>query len=214
MGGQRTYVTFRRRQPIDPLPIQAITDIAVLFPKKGDVIPHSFRVVSKNINKGSVTAAEVYLCYKQSIIQPPSLIFEPTLISRYPLINHDAKHFSLTLIEKDCANIAMPNGASVQYWSFNAAHRTVALPQFSTFVLTNHLGVTVRSFLYASCLLVFFRVPYHVDYRGALDIKSNPVSGRISENCPVRYPAGLLTESNRTSISDKFHNSRMKWSKF
>ena len=144
VGGQRTYITFRRRHATDPLPILAITDIAVYFPKKGDVIPHSFIVVSKNINKGSVTAAEVYLCYKKSIIQPPSLIFEPTLISRYPLMNQDAKHFSLTLIEKDCANIAMPNGASVQYWSFNAANKTVALPQFSTFVLTNHLGVTVR----------------------------------------------------------------------
>ena len=89
---------------------------------------------------GSLTAAEVYLCYKNSIIQAPSLVYEPAVISRYPL--SDANHFSLSPIERDCANITMPNGASIQYWMPFGA-RNVAVPHFSTFLLTNQLGVTV-----------------------------------------------------------------------
>ena len=36
--------------------------------------------------------------------------------------------------------------------------------------------------------------------RGVLDIKSSQVSGRISEKCPIRYPAEILTKSGRTNI--------------
>ena len=140
VGGQRTYLTCRKRKPTDEIPVLAITDIAVIFPKKGDTVPHSFLVVNKNINKGSLTAAEVFLCYKKSAIQPPSLVYEPCVISRYPL--SDVNHFALSGIERDCANIAMPCGASIQYWS-TLGSKSVAIPQFSTFLLTNHLGVTV-----------------------------------------------------------------------
>ena len=36
--------------------------------------------------------------------------------------------------------------------------------------------------------------------RDVQDIESGPVSGRISEKCPVWYPAGFLTELGRTNI--------------
>ena len=45
---------------------------------------------------------------------------------------------------------------------------------------------------------------------GVLNINSGPVSGRISRKSPVRCPAGLLTESDRTNILANDRISEMK----
>ncbi|PIK51113.1 putative C-myc promoter-binding protein [Apostichopus japonicus] len=135
VSSQRAYITFRKAKADSPHNTLAVIDITVILTNKGETPPHAFNLINKNLNKGSMVGNDVYICYKKSAILGNSLVYEPALLSRYPL--EDYPEFSLPdSVSKFC----MPLGATIECWPKGHTH---PLPLFSTFVLTDQGGAKV-----------------------------------------------------------------------
>lgn len=52
----KTFVTYRRAQPTMPCNALVVTDICVINVSRGEVPPHAFCIINKNLNKGIVSA--------------------------------------------------------------------------------------------------------------------------------------------------------------
>ncbi|XP_065199879.1 C-myc promoter-binding protein isoform X2 [Planococcus citri] len=123
----KTFVTYRRAQPTMPCNALVVTDICVINVSKGEVPPHAFCIINKNLNKG-IVGSEIYLCYKKSMNQAPAITYKPAILSRYPIT--DKKSFPLP---QSVPLFCLPMGATLEVWPFNAQQPA---PVFSTFVLT------------------------------------------------------------------------------
>uniref|UniRef100_A0A665U9C2 DENN/MADD domain containing 4B n=1 Tax=Echeneis naucrates TaxID=173247 RepID=A0A665U9C2_ECHNA len=110
----RVFLTYRRALDSQGLHTVGITDIALLLPSKGEVAPHTFCRVDKNLNTGMWGPA-LYLCYK-----------------RYP--SEDLEAFPLP---ESVPVFCLPMGVTVESWPLNTKYQ---LPVFSTFVLTSASG--------------------------------------------------------------------------
>uniref|UniRef100_A0AAY4E1I7 DENN/MADD domain containing 4B n=1 Tax=Denticeps clupeoides TaxID=299321 RepID=A0AAY4E1I7_9TELE len=127
----RTFLMYRRAPDSQALNTLGITDISLLMPSKGEVAPHTFCRVDKNLNTGMWGPA-LYLCYKRAVAKANALVYEAGLISRYP--EEDLESFPLP---DSVPVFCLPMGVTVESWPLNTKYQ---LPVFSTFVLTTAFG--------------------------------------------------------------------------
>ncbi|CAI5661474.1 unnamed protein product [Oreochromis niloticus] len=127
----RVFMTYRRALDSQGLHTLGVTDIALLLPSKGEVAPHTFCRVDKNLNTGMWGPA-LHVCYKRAVATANALVFEADLISRYP--EEDLDSFPLP---ESVPVFCLPMGVTVESWPQNTKYQ---LPVFSTFVLTSASG--------------------------------------------------------------------------
>ncbi|XP_013769054.1 DENN domain-containing protein 4B [Pundamilia nyererei] len=127
----RVFLTYRRAPDSQGLHTLGVTDIALLLPSKGEVAPHTFCRVDKNLNTGMWGPA-LHVCYKRAVATANALVFEADLISRYP--EEDLDSFPLP---ESVPVFCLPMGVTVESWPQNTKYQ---LPVFSTFVLTSASG--------------------------------------------------------------------------
>uniref|UniRef100_UPI0037E79AB4 DENN domain-containing protein 4C isoform X2 n=1 Tax=Semicossyphus pulcher TaxID=241346 RepID=UPI0037E79AB4 len=144
----RIFITFRRAPPVQPQNSLAVTDICVIVTSKGEIPPHTFCKVDKNLNCG-MWGSNVFLCYKKSVSASNSISYKAGLIFRYPEENYES--FPLS---ESVPLFCLPMGANIECWAPNTRD---PLPVFSTFVLTISSGEKV----YGSAIQ--FYEPYPVD---------------------------------------------------
>ncbi|XP_030637419.1 DENN domain-containing protein 4B [Chanos chanos] len=130
----RTFLMYRRAPDSQALNTLGVTDISLLLPSKGEVAPHTFCRVDKNLNTGMWGPA-LYLCYKRAVAKANALVYEAGLISRYP--EEDLESFPLP---DSVAVFCLPMGVTVESWPLNTKYQ---LPVFSTFVFTSAAGEKV-----------------------------------------------------------------------
>ncbi|CAN9509517.1 unnamed protein product [Ophioblennius macclurei] len=147
-SSQRIFITFRRAPPVQPQNSLAVTDICVILTSKGEIPPHTFCKVEKNLN-GGMWGSSVFLCYKKSVSSSNSLSYNAGLIFRYP--EEDYESFPLP---EPVPLFCLPMGAKIECW---APDTRDPLPVFSTFVLTISSGEKV----YGSAIQ--FYEPYPID---------------------------------------------------
>ncbi|XP_056269210.1 C-myc promoter-binding protein-like isoform X2 [Pseudoliparis swirei] len=133
-SSQRIYVTYRRAPESQPHSALAVTDICVILPGKGEMPPHTFCKVEKNLNS-SMWGSTVYLCYKKSVAKTNTIAYKAGLFSRYP--EEDYESFPLP---ESVPLFCLPMGATIECWPANTKY---SLPVFSTFVLTGASGEKV-----------------------------------------------------------------------
>ncbi|XP_058503689.1 DENN domain-containing protein 4B-like isoform X2 [Solea solea] len=127
----RVFLTYRRALDSQGLHTLGVTDISLLLPSKGEVAPHTFSRVEKNLNTG-MWGPGLYLCYKRAVAKANALVYEASLISRYP--EEDLEAFPLP---ESVPVFCLPMGVTVESWPLNTKYQ---LPVFSTFVLTSASG--------------------------------------------------------------------------
>ncbi|KAK2845148.1 hypothetical protein Q5P01_011807 [Channa striata] len=127
----RVFLTYRRALDSQGLHTLGVTDIALLLPSKGELAPHTFCRVDKNLNTGMWGPA-LYVCYKRAVAKANALVYEASLISRYP--QEDLEAFPLP---ESVPVFCLPMGVTVESWPLNAKYQ---LPVFSTFVFTSAYG--------------------------------------------------------------------------
>ncbi|XP_040923572.2 DENN domain-containing protein 4B-like isoform X1 [Betta splendens] len=130
-AAHRVFLTYRRALDSQGLHTLGITDIALLLPGKAEVAPHTFCRVEKNLNTGMWGPA-LYVCYKRAVAKANALVYEASLISRYP--EEDLEAFPLP---ESVPVFCLPMGVTVESWPLNAKYQ---LPVFSTFVFTSASG--------------------------------------------------------------------------
>ncbi|XP_038626145.1 DENN domain-containing protein 4C isoform X2 [Tachyglossus aculeatus] len=124
---QRIFITYRRAPPVRPQNSLAVTDICVIVTSKGEMPPHTFCKVEKNLNCG-MWGSSVFLCYKKSVPASNSIAYKAGLIFRYP--EDDYESFPLS---ESVPLFCLPMGATIECWDPQTKY---PLPIFSTFVLT------------------------------------------------------------------------------
>ncbi|KAM6967781.1 LOW QUALITY PROTEIN: DENN domain-containing protein 4B [Aplochiton taeniatus] len=130
-ASHRVFLTYRRAPDSQALHTLGVTDVSLLLPSKGEVAPHTFCRVDKNLNTGMWGPA-LYLCYKRAVAKANALVYEAGLISRYPEADLDS--FPLP---DSVPMFCLPMGSTVESWPLNTKYQ---LPVFSTFVLTSASG--------------------------------------------------------------------------
>eukprot|EP00118_Oscarella_pearsei_P021141 m.235821 g.235821 ORF g.235821 m.235821 type:complete len:1382 (+) comp40129_c1_seq15:72-4217(+) len=134
MNAKKTYLTFRK----EPLQVgahfrgMAITDLRVIYTNKGDMPPRGFTKLDKDLNSGLTMGSHAFLCFKKTMIKPPSINYRAAILSRYPMVDH--KTFELP---ESVPLFCLPFGVSIECWGETTAY---PLPTFSTFVLTGGTG--------------------------------------------------------------------------
>lgn len=126
-----TYITYRRAKTQSPFNQLVVVDLCVILNNKSEHPPHAFYSIKKNLNKSyyGMIGSEVFLCYKKTLLSPPSLCYTPQIISRFPL--QDYANFPLPgTVPLFC----LPTGANIELWPANLPMQR---PIASTFVLTS-----------------------------------------------------------------------------
>lgn len=77
----KTYITYRRANHTAPCNALVVTDVCIVITNKGDLPPHAFCQISKNLNKGMM-GNDVFLCYKKSMNRPTLLSYKPDVLFR------------------------------------------------------------------------------------------------------------------------------------
>ena len=142
-----TYLSYKRATEMSPCNELVVTDICVIIASKGEVPPHSFKVIEKTLNKGMM-GSDVYICYKQSMNRPDLISYKPEIQSRFPSKDNPVYPLDERVVPLFC----MPMGATLECWPANSA-RSVAVS--STFVLT----LPTRGKVYGSAIT--FYEEYH-----------------------------------------------------
>uniref|UniRef100_A0AAR2ISS7 DENN/MADD domain containing 4B n=1 Tax=Pygocentrus nattereri TaxID=42514 RepID=A0AAR2ISS7_PYGNA len=122
----RTFLMYRRAPDSQALNTLGVTDISLLMPSKGEVAPHTFCRVDKNLNTSMVLLIHSFT-FAHSLTY-----FVTRLISRYP--EEDLESFPLP---DSVPVFCLPMGVTVESWPLNTKYQ---LPVFSTFVLTSASG--------------------------------------------------------------------------
>uniref|UniRef100_T1KBU8 UDENN domain-containing protein n=1 Tax=Tetranychus urticae TaxID=32264 RepID=T1KBU8_TETUR len=133
-GTSRTFLTYRRAKENAPCNQLVVIDICVVLGNKNENPPHAYCQINKNLNKG-IIGSDVFICYKKSMNRPPLLRYEPTILERFPPVDHDS--YSLP---QSVPLFCMPMGATVECWPKKCQQPR---PLFSTFVLTSNAAVKV-----------------------------------------------------------------------
>ncbi|XP_054286289.1 DENN domain-containing protein Crag [Macrosteles quadrilineatus] len=143
----KTFLTYRRAPPSMPCNALVVTEIVVICTSKGEMPPHAFCMISKNLNKGLV-GADIFICYKKSMNRPNLITYKPGTLSRYP--HHDQDSFPLP---PSVPLFCLPMGATLEAWPSTARQPD---PVFSTFVLTVS---DAAQKVYGSAVTFYERVP-------------------------------------------------------
>lgn len=77
----RTYITYRRGNTTAACNSLVVTDICVIITNKGEMPPHAFCRIDKNLNKG-IVGSDVYLCYKKSMNRAKLISYQPSVLFR------------------------------------------------------------------------------------------------------------------------------------
>lgn len=126
-----TFISYRRAKTNSPFNQLVVVDLCVILNNKSEHPPHAFYSIKKNLNKSyyGMIGSEVFLCYKKTLLSPPSLCYTPQIVSRFPL--QDYANFPLPdTIPLFC----LPTGANIELWPSNYP---TPRPVGSTFVLTS-----------------------------------------------------------------------------
>ncbi|XP_013140292.1 PREDICTED: DENN domain-containing protein 4C [Papilio polytes] len=123
----KTFITYRRAHVSAPCNALVVVDVCVVVTSRGEMPPHAFCMINKNLNKGLI-GSDVFLCYKKSMNRPPLIAYKPEVLFRYPMVDRRSLAFP-TSVPLFC----LPMGATLELWPNNAAPPK---PVFSTFVLT------------------------------------------------------------------------------
>ncbi|XP_063215906.1 DENN domain-containing protein Crag isoform X2 [Bacillus rossius redtenbacheri] len=123
----KIFVTYRRASLSMPCNELVVTDICVILTNKGEMPPHAFCMINKNLNKGMV-GSDVFICYKKSMNRANLISYKPGILARYP--HHDHADFPFP---PPVPLFCLPMGATVESWPSCAKQPR---PVFSTFVLT------------------------------------------------------------------------------
>ncbi|GAB6018992.1 hypothetical protein CHUAL_000627 [Chamberlinius hualienensis] len=126
-GGSQTFIIYRRAKETDPCNSLVVTDMCVILLNKGESPPHTYCMITKNLNKGMLTS-DVYLCYKKSVNVPNALAFQPGLLGRFPL-----KDYESFPLPDSVPLFCLPMGANIECWPVTAKSPD---PVYSSFVLT------------------------------------------------------------------------------
>ncbi|KAG8330526.1 hypothetical protein J6590_061926 [Homalodisca vitripennis] len=143
----KTFLTYRRAPPSMPCSALVVTEIVVICSSKGEMPPHAFCMINKNLNKGLV-GADIFICYKKSMNRPSLITYKPGILSRYP--HQDQDSFPLPM---SVPLFCLPMGATLELWPVSASQPD---PVFSTFVLTVS---DAAQKVYGSAVTFYERVP-------------------------------------------------------
>uniref|UniRef100_A0A672FZQ7 DENN/MADD domain containing 4B n=1 Tax=Salarias fasciatus TaxID=181472 RepID=A0A672FZQ7_SALFA len=113
----RVFVTYRRAPDGQGLHSLGVTDITLLLPGKGEVAPHTFCRVDRNLNT-SMFGPALFLCYKRAVAKANALVYEASLISRYPA--EDLESFPLP---ESVPVFCLPMGVTVESWPLNTKYQ-------------------------------------------------------------------------------------------
>lgn len=124
-NSDRIYVTYRRAAEFACNSL-AVIDICVVAKSKGETPPHSFNEIKRDLNK-SLIGASIRICYRKAWIPAPQIKYTPTVLYRYPSVDHANVPFP-----GEVASFGLPMGASIESWP---ARLALPQPVISTFVL-------------------------------------------------------------------------------
>uniref|UniRef100_A0A0K0FDZ4 KH domain-containing protein n=1 Tax=Strongyloides venezuelensis TaxID=75913 RepID=A0A0K0FDZ4_STRVS len=143
---KQVYLTFRRLKTMSEISTnEVVTDICVINASNNEKCPASFYKIDKVFNK-SLTASNMYLCYKKSRRARRSISYSPKILDSF-------SNDSCKMISPDVANFCMPNGVEVVCWPITKPYPE---DQVSSFVLTDDKAKKT----YATCL-TFYELHNH-----------------------------------------------------
>ena len=136
-SNSQTYIIFKRADPYYLSPNDlVVTDVCVVI--KDEKAPHTFwKIADRNLNN-ALLGSDVFLCYKKAVVNRNFLMYQPSLLFRYPV-----EDLSSIPLPSDVSLFSMPMGASLEAWPKDT---TSPRPVFAKFVLTvsgNHNQVSV-----------------------------------------------------------------------
>ncbi|PAV58665.1 hypothetical protein WR25_10047 [Diploscapter pachys] len=133
-ASQAIYLTYRRAPPANPPSAFVVTDICIILSNKGEIPPHTFYKIPKNLNKGMV-GSDVYICYKKSQGLSNRLTYMPIVLDYFP--KREGHSDEEQQLAANVPIFCLPMGATIE--CLNAKYQ----PQdksFNTFVLTDVVG--------------------------------------------------------------------------
>lgn len=170
-NSNKIFLTYRRASDNAASDTLAVTDICVIVTNKGESPPHSYCLINRNLNKGTMVGSSVYLCYKKSVSKDCTIVYRPGLLDRYPRSDYEGVQLPELL-----PVFAMPMGAVLESWPERADHPK---PVFSSFVLTGADGEK----LYGAA--VTFYEPYPLECLNAQQAYALGLTGRSKKNKSV-----------------------------
>ncbi|CAD6196860.1 unnamed protein product [Caenorhabditis auriculariae] len=134
-ASQGIYLTYRRAQPSTSPSQFVVTDIKVILANKGEIPPHTYFKIPKNLNKGMV-GSDVFICYKKSQGTSKRLAYKPIVLDYFPRADQSPAMEDFKLAQ-NVAMFCLPMGALIESWPAKCQPPDRS---FSTFVLTDENG--------------------------------------------------------------------------
>ena len=110
LSSQRRYVTYRRANDKVCNSLAAI-DICVIIKSKGELAPHSFNEIPKNLNN-NLFGASIYICYKKALIPAKHIKYIPKVLFRYPQSDASLAY----KFPQQVSTFGLPMGAMIESW--------------------------------------------------------------------------------------------------
>ncbi|CAI2349882.1 unnamed protein product [Caenorhabditis sp. 36 PRJEB53466] len=134
-ASQGIFLTYRRAPPNSSQSQFVVTDIKVILANKGEIPPHTYYKITKNLNKGLV-GSDVFICYKKSQGTAKRLAYKPAVLDYFPRSDYSDEMEDFKLAQ-NVAMFCLPMGALIECWPTKCAPPDRS---FSTFVLTDENG--------------------------------------------------------------------------
>ncbi|KAF1759897.1 hypothetical protein GCK72_016364 [Caenorhabditis remanei] len=165
-ASQGIYLTYRRAPPNSSQSQFVVTDIKVILANKGEIPPHTYYKITKNLNKGLV-GSDVFICYKKSQGTAKRLAYKPAVLDYFPRSDHSDVMEDFKLAQ-NVAMFCLPMGALIECWPTKCAPPDRS---FSTFVLTDENGTK----FYGSAVTFYEKYTKELteDQLETLDLRSN-----------------------------------------
>ncbi|CAD5218783.1 unnamed protein product [Bursaphelenchus okinawaensis] len=125
------FFTTRRSSENAPPHQLVITHICVILTSKGEVPPHTYFKIDKNLNKGMVGSG-VYVCYKKAQSSSKRISYKPAILDCYPKVEDITNS-----IAQNVSMFCLPMGAVIESWAKGCSEPE---KMFSTCVLTDEMG--------------------------------------------------------------------------
>lgn len=125
------YFTTRRAKEHAPPHQLVITDVCVIITSKGEMPPHTYFKIDKNLNKGMV-GSDVYVCYKKSQSCGRKIAYKPAVLDCFPRLENIEESLALNV-----PMFCLPMGALIESWPEKCREPEKL---FSTCVLTDDTG--------------------------------------------------------------------------
>ncbi|EGT48632.1 hypothetical protein CAEBREN_17629 [Caenorhabditis brenneri] len=165
-ASQGIFLTYRRAPPNSSQSQFVVTDIKVILANKGEIPPHTYYKITKNLNKG-LLGSDVFICYKKSQGTAKRLAYTPAVLDYFPRTDHSDEMEDFKLAQ-NVAMFCLPMGALIECWPTKCAPPDRS---FSTFVLTDENGTK----FYGSAVTFYEKYTKELteDQLEKLDLRSN-----------------------------------------